>query len=121
MDAERRGLVGDVAQAEADGDAVEAWRRRKGSRSALACTHATLPTQPASIEPVAAAREHGGVDVGEHDEAALPTWRASPAARSPVPPATSSARCPGRRFASDSVKRFHSRCVPADIRSFIRS
>jgi hypothetical protein len=43
-------------------------------------------------------------------------------ARSPVPPATSSTRSPRRTpLVCDRRERFHSRCMPNDIRSFIRS
>ena len=42
----------------------------------------------------------------QHDEAAAPTCFAMPEARSPVPPATSSARWPGRSPSATSVKCF---------------
>ena len=67
----------------------------KGSRSASACTHCDVADEARIDQPVAAAREHGGVDVLSTTRPRSPTWRAMPAARSPVPPATSSARCPG--------------------------
>ena len=51
----------------------------------------------------------------------LPTCRASPRVRSPVPPATSSARWPAFRPVSESVNCFHRRCTPNDIRSFMTS
>ncbi len=63
------GLVGDVAQAEADGDAIEG---RVGKRQALRIRlHEGDIADDAGInEPVASVRQHGGVDVAQHDEAA---------------------------------------------------
>jgi hypothetical protein len=91
---ERRGLVRDVAQTEADRHAVE---RRVGKRQALGIgdSAADIAQQPAIEQPVAADLQHRRVDVGQHDEPVAPTWPAMPAARSPVPPATSSALWPG--------------------------
>ena len=45
----------------------------------------------------------------------------APRARSPVPAARSSTRWPGRRSATSSSRRFHRRCRPSDITSFVRS
>src|SRR5690606_4034257 len=49
------------------------------------------------------------------------TRRANLAVRSPVPPAMSSTRWPGRTPDISMVKCFHRRWMPPDIRSFIRS
>jgi hypothetical protein len=55
------------------------------------------------------------------------TWPVGPArfakaaARSPLPEATSSTREPSRTPLISSVKRFHTRCSPSDMRSFITS
>ena len=50
-----------------------------------------------------------------------PTRRANAAARSPLPEATSSTLEPARTPLISMAKRFHSRCSPSDMRSFIRS
>ncbi len=50
-----------------------------------------------------------------------PTMRENWRVRSPVPPAMSRIRLPWRAPDSSMVKRFHSRWMPPDIRSFIRS
>ena len=92
-----------------------------GSRSAFASTHSTLRAKPASSRRsrpwasiAALMSESTTWPVG-------PTCRASPVAMSPVPPATSSARCPGLSPVWASVKRFHSRWMPKDIMSFMTS
>ncbi|MNT58883.1 hypothetical protein D3C72_1963480 [compost metagenome] len=56
-----------------------------------------------------------------HTSPLLPTRLAQPRARSPVPPAMSSTLSPARTPEVVSVKCFHTRCRPPDIRSFITS
>ena len=66
--------------------------------------------------------EHRGVDVGEHHEAALADLAGQP--RGQVAGAAGDVQrpLPGAQVRPvPSVKRFHRRCAPADIRSFIRS
>src|SRR5258706_11275979 len=50
-----------------------------------------------------------------------PTRAAKSFARSPVPPAKSSTRLPARAPETSTAKRFHNRCSPADMTSFITS
>jgi hypothetical protein len=112
-------LVRHVAQAEGDRDDVEVV---VGEGQLLGVALRGGGQHALVEQAVAADREHGVVDVGEPDlaPACRRAWR-RPDDRSAVPPATSSTRSPGRGAAISMANFFHSRCRPADIRSFIRS
>jgi hypothetical protein len=65
--------------------------------------------------------QHAGVDVGQHHQARFTDLARQ--SRRQIAGAAGDIQRPiaGLSPVSDSVNCFHSRCAPADIRSFIRS
>lgn len=82
----------------------------------------SLDRQAALVEQaIAPHAQHRTVDVRQPASPPGPTFSEKARERSPVPPAISSTRLPGRTPLVSIVKNFQMRCRPADIRSFITS
>ena len=92
-----------------------------GRHSALASDEAHVAHRPRSSSRSRPDVEHRGVDVGEHDQARCADLLRHAGGQVAGAAGDVERRLPGRSPVCDSVKRFHSRCTPADIRSFIRS
>ena len=101
-----------LTQSKSRGRRTAASRRRTGRRQQRAPAFSSLSRPAASIAPLMSVSTTSPV---------APTRSAKSRARSPVPPARSSTRMPARTPVASTAKRFHSRCRPADMRSFMRS
>src|SRR3954451_11816535 len=67
---QRGGLVSHIAQAEADGDAVEA-RVGEGQLFRIRLHITQIAREPGVDELLATPAEHGGIDIGENDRSLL--------------------------------------------------
>jgi hypothetical protein len=100
-------------------DTQSKYRSGKGSRSASHCTAgASSPLSRIRSRPRLSMLRFTSLS---HTSPPGMTRRANARARSPLPLATSSTRSPERGRAMPTANAFHARCMPSDIKSFIRS